>query len=244
MRSATVLALVLILSSAGGRASAAAAPTVKPLSAEQQQQVRETVAEVLAQPEFRHVHDKGRKWREWLWEKLSGLCKWLRDWLWGLPSWLSWLIVIWLALTLLAILAHLAYVIITQFGGGRGPWVKHTRATGRLATVCELEFDTLLAEARRHLDAGEWLAAVRYLYVASILWLDRQGWVHFRESKTNGDYIRELAPHAGAQQCFRSLTRTFDGIVYGGTAPSEETCRAMAASFESMRSEAGPADKA
>jgi hypothetical protein len=206
-------------------------------------QAREAVAEVLAQPEFRRVNDESQTWGEWLMEKLKGLVSWLGDKLWALPAWLSWLIVIWMLLTLVAILAHLVYVVISQIGSGPGRRLEPRRAKGRIYGVHKQNFDAVLAEAHRHIEAGHWVAAVRYFYVAAILWLDRHGKVHFREFKTNHDYIRELTPHAHAQNLFRTLTRSFDLAVYGGQPPTQDTCLAMAAGLESLQCEVGPADK-
>ncbi len=222
---------------------AATAAGIERIRVEQGRQAREAVAQVLTQPEFRRVHDESQSWGEWLMEKLKALVSWLGNKLWALPAWLSWLIVIWMLLTLVAILAHLVYVVISQIGAGPGRRLDPRRAKGRIYSVRKENFDAVLAEAQRHIEAGDWMAAVRYFYVAAILWLDRHGKVHFREFKTNHDYIRELTPHAGAQSLFRTLTRSFDLAVYGGQPPSQDTCRAMAAGLESLQREAGPADK-
>ena len=108
-------------------------------------------------------------------------------------------------LTLAAILGHLIYVLVKLVGaplqgsgGGRS-------AGGRpqdLLGIRDLDFDAVYAQAGRLVGAGDWAAATRYLYVAAILWLDRQGRIAFRSSKTNRDYLQELQPAAQQRSCF------------------------------------------
>ena len=244
MRRCGILMIALVFCPAVGAAPADLDRGIKRISDEERRHVRQTVAEVLAQPEFRQAHDPSPGWGERLLEKLKNALSWLRDRLWGLPVWLGWLIVAWMVLTLIAILAHFVYVLLSQVGVGRGRRTGRRRPEYRIYGDRKEGFDAVFAEAQRQLQAGRWAAAVRYLYVAAILWLDQHGRVRFRESKTNRDYIRELAPHAGAQQRFRTLTQAFDVAVYGGHAPTEDTCRAMATTLKSLQREVGSADKA
>ena len=114
----------------------------------------------------------------------------------------------------------------TNLKGGRIP--------GELLGIKELDFDAVIAEARRLLAAGDWPAATRYFYVAAILWLDRQGWIAFKKSKTNRDYIDELAPRARVQGSFRRLTADFEPIVYGGRPPQGSTIHDIATTVEGL----------
>lgn len=238
-----VLTVILLFCGATGAAAAETGSGIERVSLEDRRQVREAVAEVLAQPEFRRVRDDSRSWAEWLAEHLNAALLWLRDRLWGLPGWLSWFIVIWMVLTVVAILAHLVFVLASQFGVGGSRQTGHRRDEGRICGIQNPDFDAVFAEAQRQLEARHWAAAVRYLYVAAILWLDQRGMVRFRAAKTNRDYLNELTTHAGAQQHFRVMTSTFDRVVYGGAAPSESTCRTMAATLESLQSEVRSANK-
>ena len=100
--------------------------------------------------------------------------------------------------------------------------------------IRDLDFDAVYAEARRLLAAGDWAAATRYLYVAAILWLDRQGCIAFRLSKTNRDYLQELRPAAQQQGLFCRLTGCFEPIVYGGQAATKSTTDDMASNVEGL----------
>jgi len=203
------------------------------------QRTRDAVTEVLAAPEFRRpASEPGSSLRP-LGEKLHDFFQWLGTSCFGLPSWAAYLIMVCLVLALLAILAHLVYVVVTQFGGGRGS--RRARAVPRpdpLYGARELNYDEVVGVAQRCLGAGDWLGAVRFLYMAAILWLDRAGRIRFRESKTNFDYVRELTPHPAVQGRFRSLTTAFESAIYGGREAKEGDCRGMAAILEALQGEA------
>ena len=208
-------------------------------------QIRKVVREVLSDPEISRASAEGESKESWLWGHVLRFFSWLDDLFVELPAWLAYILVIWMVLTLLAILAHLVYVVITQFGEGRAskPTAQGVKS-GKLYGIQELEFNAVRAEATARLSAGDWPAAVRYLYVAAILWLDRIGHIHFRESKTNRDYMVELAPRPDVQGPFRDLTAGFEAIVYGDADATEQHCRGMASTFELLRGEDGAANEA
>ena len=97
-----------------------------------------------------------------------------------------------------------------------------------LLGIRDLDFDTIYARTGHLLNAGDWLGAIKYLYVAAILWLDRKGLIAFRSSKTNMDYIRELKARTRVQDMFRQLTFCFEPIVYGGQTATKSTANDMA----------------
>jgi hypothetical protein len=154
-----------------------------------------------------------------------------------LPEWVVWLIVGWLILALAAILGHLIYTLWTILGGasraaGSGSSVR--RHPGELLGIRDLDFDSVYAQAGRLLAAGDWLAATKYLYVAAILWLDRQGWIAFQPAKTNREYLGQLRDQGRLQGPFRRLTDGFEAIVYGGRPATGTTSREMANTVESL----------
>jgi hypothetical protein len=154
----------------------------------------------------------------------------------SLPEWLRRLIVVWMVLALVAILVYNLYLLVIALrGAGRSsPAGGRRRAhPGQLLGVPELDFDAIYAEARRLLAAGDWLAATKYLYVAALLWLDRRGAIAFRLSKTNRDYLGELAA-GGLQAPFRRLTLCFEPIVYGGQSATMAATEEMARTVEGL----------
>jgi hypothetical protein len=77
--------------------------------------------------------------------------------------------------------------------------------------------------------------------VAAILWLDRQGRIGFRLSKTNYDYLRELAPHPKSHAQFCRLTEQFEATVYGGRPAGAPECETVASVVEGLVDEVAPA---
>jgi hypothetical protein len=198
---------------------------------------RAAIAEVLARPEFADLRtDPDSLWRRVI-EWLGSLWKRDSSAIGHLPEWLLWLIVGWIVLTLLAILAHLMYSLWQLLSGLSRPSSSGPRALrheGELLGIRNLDFETVHAEARRRLAAGDWLAATRYYYVAAILGLDRQGAIEFRPSKTNRDYFGELRARARLQGPFGRLTERFESIIYAGRAATASTSCDMAETVESL----------
>jgi hypothetical protein len=203
---------------------------------------RTAVHDVLARREFADLHaDPYAVWRQIV-EWFGGLVQGLQS----LPPWLYWTIVTWMVLTLVAILGHLIYTLVTLVRGtSRAPRTVEGRnkITGELLGIQDLDFDKVYAEARRLLSAGEWTTATRYFYVAAIVWLDRQGSIVFKRSKTNCDYIAELARRGSSEAPFRRLTELFEPIVYGGRQPTNTNMSDISTTVESLLHEpavAGP----
>jgi hypothetical protein len=113
-------------------------------------------------------------------------------------------------------------------------WLGTLDAAGELYGVRDLDPDRVYAEAHRRLAQGDWSGAVRFLYVAAILRLDRVGFVRLRQSKTNHDYVRELAARPDCRGPFEVLTRCFETTVYGGRAADEAACREMTAQMDTL----------
>lgn len=160
------------------------------------EQSRQAIREVLARREFADLHADPYAFLRMISNWVERFVQRANDLLKGLPEWLFWTVLVWMLLTLAAILAHLIYTLVILLRGTSPSLSTHRkgrRIGGELLGIKDLDFDTVYAEARRLLTAGDWPAATRYFYVAAILWLDRQGWIVFKRSKTNRDYIDELA---------------------------------------------------
>jgi hypothetical protein len=192
---------------------------------------RAVIAEVLAQPEFVDLRADPHALQRLIAEWFLSLFERVRSAVRHLPHWLLWIVVAWMILTLLAILAHLIYTLWRLLGGFSLPSAAGSSARrrgGELLGIRDLNFDTVYAEACRLVTAGDWRAATRYYYVAAILWLDRQGAIAFRPSKTNRDYIGELRAQTGLRGPFGRLTEHFEAIIYAGQAATASTSRDMA----------------
>jgi hypothetical protein len=94
-----------------------------------------------------------------------------------------------------------------------------------LARPAEAHLDDALALASRDLRA-----ALRSLYLATLVGLERRSLLHLAPEYTNGQYLRSL-PHGDDRQMFGAFTRIFDAVHYGARTPSHEdfaTCRSLA----------------
>ena len=198
---------------------------------------RAAIEEVLARPEFADLHADPHALQRLIAQWFLSLFERIHSVIRHLPPWLLWIIVAWMVLTLLAILAHLIYTLWKLLGGLSRPSAAGSSARRRgmeLLGIRDLNFDSVYAEACRLMTAGDWLAATRYYYVAAILWLDRQGAIAFRPSKTNGDYLGELRAQTGLQGPFGRLTERFESIIYAGQAATAATSRDMADILEGL----------
>ncbi|MFO0708599.1 MAG: hypothetical protein U0353_02100 [Sandaracinus sp.] len=74
--------------------------------------------------------------------------------------------------------------------------------------------DDWLGEASALAARERWAEALRALYLATLVALDRRAWIRFEPSLTNWQYLRQM-PSGPARDDFRVLTRTFDWKVYG-----------------------------
>jgi hypothetical protein len=129
------------------------------------------------------------------------------------------------------------------------PQVQKPKQTG--ASMPSL--DSILTELDQHTASalwqqadelarqGQFLEAVRRLYLAVLALLHRSHLIRYEKTRTNGEYVRQvrLAPEAPANvhACFHQLTRRFDVKWYGDRACDEreyDDCRALA---EQLRAE-------
>ncbi len=201
---------------------------------------RAAIAEVLARPEFAGLHSDPHAFWRYVIRWIEAIFEAIASTFHHLPEWFLWMIVAWMVLALAALLGHLVYTLWRILGSSAGTsssGLSPGRHAGELLGIRDLEFESVYADANRLLTAGEWLAATKYLYVAAILWLDRQRWVTFRPAKTNRDYFGELQTEAPLQSVFGRLTDCFECIVYGGQSATMSTSHDMANIVEGLLDE-------
>jgi len=103
-------------------------------------------------------------------------------------------------------------------------------------------------EAEGLAAAGEYTAAAHALYRAALALLSARGLVRLHESKTSGDYARELRRRAAAggasvYAAFRRFGARYDRIIYGTGHCDAEGYEALLAAARSLL-EADSADRA
>jgi hypothetical protein len=204
------------------------------------EQVRRAVDDVLSRREFADLSVDESVWLKRLSVWLGSLLGKVGDLANRFP-WLIWIVVAWLVLTLLAILVNLIwtlYVWLKPSGGVLAP-ARQPVGAGLLHGVRALQFDDVYRRSRELLEQRDYAAAVRHLYVAAILWLDRQGQIAFATAKTNRDYQLELTGKPAYQQQFAQLTERFETIAYGSAAATMSDCREMTSVLEALQHSAG-----
>ena len=103
--------------------------------------------------------------------------------------------------------------------------------------------DTLMSVAERHAKAGDYRAAFRLVYLATLISLDTDGVLRFDRSKTNWEYVRQLrnAGRSDVYDVLAPLTRDFDRIWYGLSPTSPDVYRNAVLVYEKLTA---PAEKA
>jgi hypothetical protein len=102
--------------------------------------------------------------------------------------------------------------------------------------LVEAAEDPLKRPAEEHLQEAVTLSArdlslaLRSLYLATLVGLERRNLLGLSPERTNGQYLREL-PDGDDRRMFASFTRVFDAVHYGARVPSLDdfrTCRMLA----------------
>lgn len=62
---------------------------------------------------------------------------------------------------------------------------------------------------------GDRRAAVRYLYLASLLLLDERGALHYNPTLTNREHLRQVQNNIALHDALRPVVQTFDHVWYG-----------------------------
>ena len=99
--------------------------------------------------------------------------------------------------------------------------------------------DDWLGDAASLAAAQRWGEALRALYLATLVALDRRAWIRFEPSLTNWQYLRQM-PSGLPREDFRTLTRTFDVKVYGEEPAIERDYRESRAIAERILHAARP----
>ncbi len=189
--------------------------------------LREQVRDILDDAEF---HPRQRFWT-YLWMKLA---QWLFPRIGGGPlgTVLGWIFSIGAILGLLFVLGLLVRVLIQGSSwrrrGGRAPTV----ATEAYAPQ---RWEDLARQMRQLAEQGRFREATAAMMGLLIRWLDEAKIVHFQESKTNGDYVREYPPAWAGREAFGRFVRDADIAVYGGRRCDGGVYQAMTAQLESVR---------
>lgn len=101
-------------------------------------------------------------------------------------------------------------------------WVRGVRRTLRAPVktpVADGDDPVTYSEAQRLAvaarQAGDRRSAVRYLYLAALLWLDEQGVLRYERSLTNREHLHRLRSQPPVRDLLAPVVATFDAVWYG-----------------------------
>ena len=211
------LAVLAVLLAAGWLVVRVAASPPSP------NQIRAWTAEILSSGGYQVNPPLGWRIERWLLELLQRILGSLAlashsGPLAGLPQWASWLVVGACVVALALIITHLLLTL-------RGLMVEPRRRRDRERLVAERPRtpQQALREAEQAAAAGQFALALRRLYEAAVLILDRRGLLPYDPTRTNWENLRAVAGQSpDTARVMTPLTRTVDGCVYGGIAATLE----------------------
>lgn len=147
-------------------------------------------------------------------------------WDWQIPAFLSPILEALAWLALLTFLLVIAYLLVRAFMDSdfisprSGTWAQQ-ELDGEADRVEALPVQLkrpqgdLLAEARRHYEAGEWDEAMIYLYSYQLVQLDKGQLIRLTRGKTNRQYLRELARNRGPVELMTQSVMAFEDVFFG-----------------------------
>lgn len=136
-------------------------------------------------------------------------------------------------ITVIAAVVLIVVAIVGRFIVARQ--VELRRRTGASLRAIGSERRDYWALADELAGAGNVVGACHALYLAVLESLARSGTLTFHESKTPGDYAREVRQRwPGSAAAFRSFVRAFETAAFGPTAPSAASYTALRESAERL----------
>ena len=166
---------------------------------------------ILAQPEF--------QWQAQEPSPLARLWKQVEEWFWKLlqrliPDTLADAPIVRYVLTVLGILA-LAAALLYGLRGVLAGLVTEKEVDQDAAAEEDLNAATALKRAELLAGGGDYRAAVRYLYLSSLLLLEENGLLRYDRSLTNREYLRSVTNFPELAAALRRVVEVFERVWYG-----------------------------
>lgn len=197
------------------------------------QQIREMADRILAGPDYQ-LHEKHADYSPWIKDILDAIGRLFAPVTRGLQSIidaspvLGWLLVAAMVALAIALLVHILY---TLFNTIRGP-------AGRLRALANAEEiskpEDWEKRAREAAGGGDLIGAIRFLFRAGVLRIERSRERSFRRGVTNHEILRAVGSSALAEPV-DALVRTIDYKYYGGADCSAEDFERCSAAYDGIR---------
>jgi len=102
-----------------------------------------------------------------------------------------------------------------------------------------LTSEAAFARAQQLSKGGDFRAAVRYLYLSTLLILDERGVMRYDRSKTNREYLRSVANSPELSKPLEEVIEVFDNVWYGYHSLDEETFKHYSGRVEELKEKKG-----
>jgi hypothetical protein len=96
---------------------------------------------------------------------------------------------------------------------------------------------TALDQAGEIARGGDYRAAMRYLYLSALLWLDERDLLRYDRALTNREYLERLRDNAALRERLRPVVETFDQVWYGHAPLDAQSFATYRAQVEALRSD-------
>jgi hypothetical protein len=166
------------------------------------------------------IAQESGKW--WFWELLKNFFSYIGDFFAAFFA--AWRYII--PVVLLSVLGLIVFFVVKYgiFEGGsyrRSQSAKALTLEEQAAKVQDLPFElemsslTLLEQARKYRNAGDYSKAITYLFSHLLVDLDRARMIRLTRGKTNRVYLRELRPHLSLQEFLSEVVSLFETSFFG-----------------------------
>lgn len=174
------------------------------------------LAEILARPEFQWAETAPNPASDWLNRILAEINRWLNEIL-GFTFDVagSDVVSIIMAILLAVVFVFIARTLFSDFLNEA-----QLKESGEEEPLTS---EAALAKAQQLSRGGDYRAAVRYLYLSTLLILDERGIMRYDRSKTNREYLRGVANSPELSKPLGEVIDVFDNVWYGNHALEEES---------------------
>lgn len=179
------------------------------------EEAKAILAEILSRPEFNWQPQQPSIWQR-LWEGFLNLTARLLTSV-GDIFWLRYLVVGGGGLFLAFVLLYIGRSLFANFASESRPGRDDQGDDHKLTA------DLALQKAQELSKGGDFRAAIRYLYLSTLLLLDERGVLRYERWRTNREYLRMVANRPELATTLASVVDLFDRTWYGFEAVDQAT---------------------
>lgn len=129
----------------------------------------------------------------------------------------------------------LVVVLIFVFRTLFADFFNEAKLNGENSEEEPLTSEAAFAKAQQLSRGGDYRAAVRYLYLSTLLILDERGVMRYDRSKTNREYLRSVANSPELSKPLEEVIEVFDNVWYGYHSLEEDTFKHYSDRVEELK---------